>query len=482
MLVNRLGKKVVLDPSTFSKSGGEGYVTWVKNGKTLYGFDVVAKQYHSKSLKENHEKISLMSAKQEATLLDVAAWPIDILLDKSSNKFCGYIMPFHSGKVSIHMVYGPSSRRNWLPSSDWNFLLVVAQNLARAFAIMHDRDIVVGDVNYNNVLVNNKGEVVLIDCDSFQIKSPRKTFFCKVRIADYMPPELFGMNLSHVVRTANHDNFSLAVLLFQLLFLGRHPFDGTPLTQGAPNLSREESVQRLLFAYGYDATKLGVQPPPRNIHLQLSDLPPTLGALFEKAFSRNHTSTGRPKAAEWVREIVKLRSDIQVCTKNRKHHHPKGVSCAFCRIDSYRPRPIFDFASPGGFFKTTNNPPQTPAQSSPASQAASPNSSPNLQQPKQFPKDSDLREVRTGIIGPECYRERLKLTGLLFMIAYAIPFILKSPFIAIVPALISAGVLAISTAQRVRSLGWSDKSAFWLLLPGGNIALIIALAIAKRKF
>lgn len=480
--MNQLGKKVELDPATFSKSGGEGYVTHVKNGKSIYGFEVVAKQYHSTSLMEHHEKIAFMSAKKEAVLLDVAAWPIDVIVDKPSGKFRGYIMPFHSGKVSIHTVYGTSSRRKWLPRADWRFMIVVALNLARAFETLHARNIIIGDVNYNNILVNSSGHVALIDCDSFQISSPKKTFFCTVRIADYMPPELSGVNLSHVVRTENHDNFSLAILLFQLLFLGRHPFGGRLINSGGTEFSLEESIQKLLFAYGQDAATLGVEPPPKDRNLQLSDLPPNIGTLFERAFARKNTSIGRPKASEWARELAQFFSEVQTCPRNTRHHHPKGMGCAFCRIDSNRQSPIFGSASPSGFFKTATSPQQTHTQPAPTSQAPNPSLSQNLQQPKQFPKDSDLHEVRVGIIGPECYRQRLKYAGVFFLIAWALLIAFENPFISTIPALISVSVLAISSLQRIRSLGWGDKSAFWLLLPGGNIALIVALAIAKRKF
>jgi DNA-binding helix-hairpin-helix protein with protein kinase domain len=68
--------------------------------------------------------------------------------------------------------------------------------------------------------------VSLIDCDSFQISSHGRYFLCEVGVPLYTPPELQEKEFKHVVRTPNHDNFGLAVLLFHLLFMGRRQIFG----------------------------------------------------------------------------------------------------------------------------------------------------------------------------------------------------------------------------------------------------------------
>jgi len=54
-----------------------------------------------------------------------------------------------------------------------------------------------------------------------------RQFLCEVRISTHLPPELQGRPLHGIVRTVDHDSFGLAVIIFQLLFMGRHPFSGT---------------------------------------------------------------------------------------------------------------------------------------------------------------------------------------------------------------------------------------------------------------
>ena len=68
--------------------------------------------------------------------------------------------------------------------------------------------------------------VALIDADSFQFSLNGKSYPCVVGVPDFTPPELHGKNLASVQRTIEHDNFGLAVAIFHLLFMGRHPFAG----------------------------------------------------------------------------------------------------------------------------------------------------------------------------------------------------------------------------------------------------------------
>ena len=66
----------------------------------------------------------------------------------------------------------------------------------------------------------------LIGCDSFQITAGGRCFTCDVGVPMFTPPELQERSLTGVIRSENHDNFGLAVVIFQVLFMGSHPFAG----------------------------------------------------------------------------------------------------------------------------------------------------------------------------------------------------------------------------------------------------------------
>src|SRR5262249_34504113 len=154
----------------------------------------------------------------------LAAWPMATLHDAPGGAVQGFLMPRFADLQSIQKLYSPSQRKLNFPRADWALLVHAAGTCAAAFAAIHERSCVLGDVNQNNVLVSPQGTVCLIDCDSFQVQAGGRVFPCEVGVAEYTPPELQGRSFAGVVRTVNHDCFGLAVLVFQLLFVGRHPY------------------------------------------------------------------------------------------------------------------------------------------------------------------------------------------------------------------------------------------------------------------
>ena len=85
-----------------------------------------------------------------------------------------------------------------------------------------------------------------------------RIFRCGVGVPEYTPPELHGKNFASLDRTADHDLFGLAVLVFHLLMMGRHPFSGVPLVSA--DIPIEKAIQDGLYAYARNPTKL--KPPP----------------------------------------------------------------------------------------------------------------------------------------------------------------------------------------------------------------------------
>jgi DNA-binding helix-hairpin-helix protein with protein kinase domain len=133
-----------------------------------------------------------------------------------------------------------------------------------------------------------------------------------------------------VTRTANHDNFGLAVMLFQLLFMARHPFSGVPKVPG--DLPLEKSIKEFRFAYGADRLARLNDTPPNA--LQLDYLPPNFGDLFWRAFTEVGAKHGRPKAREWVAALDGLHKSLRSCSSEPQHKYPAHLSrCIWCERD-----------------------------------------------------------------------------------------------------------------------------------------------------
>jgi DNA-binding helix-hairpin-helix protein with protein kinase domain len=295
--------------------------------------DLVAKIYHRPPNAEKAEKLSRMVELQSERLLALSAWPVGTIFLGRNKSMAGFLMKNVSRFKDIHLLYNPKSRtREFPPKANWRFLIHTASNVARAFAAVHECGHVIGDVNQSNVRVSPETAIVsLVDCDSFQISANGKIYPCEVGVPLYTPPELQDTEFREVARTPNQDNFGLAVLLFHLLFMGRHPFAGKFLGQGEMPIEKAIAEQR--FAFARDSQRTQMLPPPACI--TLAHVPQEIGDLFISAFGPDGAPSGRPDARQWISELDALASRLIICSNNKAHLFFNGLSsCPWCPIES----------------------------------------------------------------------------------------------------------------------------------------------------
>lgn len=253
------------------------------------------------------------------------------LVRASDGAFVGFTMRMVDGSRPLHDLYGAASRRRHFPGADWRMIVRAAANVARSIAEVHGAGLVIGDINHSSMLVSQRSLVTLIDADSWQVGPDHA---CRVGVPEYTPPELQGLSLDGVVRTRNHDAFGLAVLIAQLLFLGRHPFAGVPVGQPLP---LPEAIGRHQFAYTL-VREVRLRPPRGT--LLLSDLPASLRVGFERAFGSMLGPRYSP--AQWAAALADLERDLVACPADALHWIPSGTSpCPWCRIERLTGRTAF---------------------------------------------------------------------------------------------------------------------------------------------
>lgn len=315
-------------------SGGEGTVYVCETD-----FNLVAKIYHEPVSDEKAEKLRWMAANKTERLLRVAAWVVDVLRDAPDGKTVGFLMPNVKAK-EIHELYSLKSRRVYFPEATWHFLVHTATNVARAFYNLHTESHIMGDVNHGNCVVMRDGTVKLIDCDSYSVKTDKMRYRCEVGVTTHLAPELQGANLRNVEREGKHDNFGLAVIIFQLLFLGRHPFAGNYL--GGEDKSLEDCIRENRFAYGTNAQIKNVRQPPGT--LQLSAVSPRVALLFERAF----LTEARPEPREWIEALEDLSLNLEQCALHPGHLYFNELNrCPWCEIEAQTGLMLFPFITSG---------------------------------------------------------------------------------------------------------------------------------------
>ncbi|MBP0600747.1 helix-hairpin-helix domain-containing protein [Herbaspirillum sp. LeCh32-8] len=306
--------------------GGEAAVFEVPSAN-----DQVAKVYHKAPDKQKQSKLRYMASTADTELLSYIAWPQATLHSSPNGPVVGFLMKKVTNKEPIHMFYSPAHRRQAHPKAAWDFLIYVSRNVAASFEVVHSHGFAIGDVNQDSFLVGSDSKVSLIDSDSFQINANNELHLCEVGVPLYTPPELQGKPFHGVARTANHDNFGLALLIFHVLFGGRHPFAGVPQMKGAGD-ALETDIEHFRYAYARDFKSRGLAPPPRSIPLSI--LPPSMEAMFVQAFTEPGMRAGRPTASQWVSALDGLRNGLKKCSASRMHLYPNhSSSCPWCDLE-----------------------------------------------------------------------------------------------------------------------------------------------------
>lgn len=303
--------------------GGEGAVWSLADAS-----DRVVKIYLKPPSLAKVEKLRLMAAMPGGDLSKVAAWPLDLVLN-GRREVTGFIMPRVAAHSDAHELYSPKSRAGSFPEADFRFLVHVASNVARAFRAVHRTGYVIGDVNHSHLLVGRDGRVVLIDCDSFQTPKPNGVLTCDVGVALFTPPELHGRSFKGLVRTPDHDAFGMAVLIFHLLCMGRHPYAG--VWSGRGEMPIEKAIAERRFAYGPHRKTMMMDRPPGTIDLAV--LGPRISGLFDAAFAPT-PGRPRPTPADWVSALDTLKAALKPCTASGSHFYPSHVAaCPWCVIE-----------------------------------------------------------------------------------------------------------------------------------------------------
>ena len=316
--------------------GGEGTIHSISGSE-----EYLVKIYSTEPDESRIAKLRAMIATESSALIEASAWPLGLIYSDAQriNPPIGFTMPAVVDHRELHQLFSPVERKSHFPGANWRMLALTASNLARVVHAVHQAGAVIGDLNQNNVLVSSRATVRLIDCDSFQFRRSDGNYWTTdVGKEEYLPPELQSANLRDLVRSPNDDNFALAILIFQLMFMGRHPFSGRH--NRATDFPIGNAIIEGAYFYGRSAAQRGFSPPPFVITPAV--LPTDISHAFESAF----LSPSRPSALEWSNLLLSFANSMATCTESPRHmFYAQAGQCPWCLLKSsirvdYFPEPI----------------------------------------------------------------------------------------------------------------------------------------------
>lgn len=306
-------------------SGGEGDIFLVEDQPNM-----AAKVYRQVAMPVTAAKLRAMPHVVSQELLSVCAWPQHLLFLQDGRGPVGFLMELISDSYSARSFYNPRECTAKFEDSSFRMTIRVCLQIVEAFSKLHAQGHLVGDVNPSNILIKQDGSVRLVDCDSFEVQSDGQMFACMVGVSSHTPPELQFADLYNVSRTTNHDLFGLAVLLFQMIHLGRHPYAGV-CTEGP--MSLERAIKEYRYTCGPSALKKGMVAPPGTLAHEF--MPAGLARLFEQAFTEPGVRGGRPKPEHWISVLTAMENSLAQCKWDAGHQYPRHLSvCPWCALEA----------------------------------------------------------------------------------------------------------------------------------------------------
>ncbi|MCD9028140.1 hypothetical protein LDO26_07945 [Luteimonas sp. BDR2-5] len=256
------------------------------------------------------------------------AWPRALVHD-ARGRFAGFAMPTLDIAATSdleHVLQERQARAAGLPTG-LGAKMTLAANLATLLAALHRRGHYVVDLKPLNVRFYRESlYIAMLDCDGFSVQGEGERFPAGQVTVDYLAPE-FQQRGVRPGQEAAQDRFALAVVLFQLLNSGIHPYSGRTRGEAAPT-DLPGRIRAQMYAYGLRPHR-DIAPAPVSGH---AAMPEQLRRMFDRAFSTRPQD--RPDAAQWASALVGYARRegglLVACQADAQHQHFVGLPCAAC--------------------------------------------------------------------------------------------------------------------------------------------------------
>jgi DNA-binding helix-hairpin-helix protein with protein kinase domain len=308
--------------------------------------ECAAKIYHQPRPQRQRAKIEAMLAnppehlfaKVSASRVPLLAWPTHIVEDEEHG-FHGFLMrkmPV-ADSVSLTAYLRGGTPKNPVSDADRSLpsRLQLCWNLCGVLADLHRQGHFIIDFKPQNVrLFKHSCIPCILDTDGCSIRSgDGQRFPAHAYTPEFASPELLAGSAARVVDD-RPDRFSLAVLLFEILNNGIHPFQGILHVEREPN-TYEQGIREGQYAYGL-APHPQIDPTAISMH---HCLPRTTRQMFDDAF-QSTSPEGRPTALQWRDHFKALRGASATFEKcglqpdHVMHIHFSALPCPQCRSEA----------------------------------------------------------------------------------------------------------------------------------------------------
>lgn len=311
-------------------SGGQGTVYKVR----YEGKEYALKWYHKSYFKDGGDEFykNLGNNIKKGPPTQNFLWPIKLIAKHNDGSF-GYLMDIKpSGYNELVDFFVSAKNKKQIHFSSFDAQISAALNILDGFCELHNHGYSYQDINEGNFFINkDTGDVLICDNDNVAPYGTNLGILGKQR---YMAPEVV---IGASDPNKQSDRFSLAVILFRLLFIN-HPLEGQYSTPPCMTKKYEREYYGEKPVFIFDPVNNENRPiagTDKNLRIFWSSniYPLYLKHKFEKAFSwelmKDHPSK-RMTENDWIRIFIQLKASIVKCPHCKEQtfvHEDNGYKC-----------------------------------------------------------------------------------------------------------------------------------------------------------
>ena len=328
-------------------TGGEG---------TVYRTDregLAAKIYHEGMLTETRrDKLILMT--ENHPKIRQLCWPEEVLFTENG-EFVGFLMPAISPDYmdlshSVLQIAKESIRNGMMKDWDRLSLVRLCMQIVDVFLQMHEKGILMGDVNPNNIMIDISGselpEIMVVDCDSMQFGG----YPCPVGMKAYTSPEIYkrqntdNPHYGEFLREEDDELYAVASLLFHILMLNGSPYEGKGME------SIDDAIRNYNFSYRTNKQNVsGKDTPDGSYRMVWNNTYYKLKDLFAQVFTGNGSVplqtwsetlekyTEQILDGKWTRDVIPNRY-----WDTPDHEYNTDITCEWCGAASNMPNERYE--------------------------------------------------------------------------------------------------------------------------------------------
>jgi eukaryotic-like serine/threonine-protein kinase len=287
----------------FLGGGGQGEVYQANLG----GSSVALKWYFRNQATEE-QRNSLLDLMKSGSPNPFFLWPMELMVSSDVEGF-GYIMPLRPSR--FHSIVSLMKKRI---DPSFRALAIAGRDLAHSFFQLHAKGLCYRDISFGNVFFDpDTGDVLICDNDNVGIDG--KTEVGVLGTPRFMAPEVVR---GEAKPSTNTDLFSLAVLLFYMLFI-HHPLEGEKEANircfDLPAMNKIYGAEAVFIFDPKDTSNRPVPGLQDNPLIYWKVYPTFLRDLFTRSFTEGlrDPQHGRVRESEWRGAMVRLTDSIIYC-------------------------------------------------------------------------------------------------------------------------------------------------------------------------